>query len=87
MLISRGAIELGGLESVSGESDRDSVSIPVDAGRCSVVIHLIKWKAEPGALAAEWKPSENALPDFLVVFSGESSAASYRTNVAKFDRS
>jgi hypothetical protein len=86
LLGSRGTVELGGLESIGGGPDRNVIRIPVEAGRYSVVVHLIDWKAESGALTADGRPSENALPDFLVIFGGESESASYRINVATFDR-
>jgi hypothetical protein len=86
LLDSRGSIALGGLESVGGAVRHDALDIPVEAGRYSVTVHLIDWKAEPGSLAADGSPSASALPDFLAVFRAGSETLEYRTKVSTFDR-
>jgi hypothetical protein len=86
LLISHGEIALGGLESVGGAMGQDEINIPVAAGRYSVIVHLVNWKAEPGAVTAEGTPSGIALPDFLVEVLDELKPIDYRTNVNTFDR-
>ena len=86
LLNSRGTVALGGLEAVGGAMREDAIEIPVEPGRYSVVVHLIDWKAEPGALTIEGRPSENALPDFLVEINEVFTRIEYRINVNTFDR-
>jgi hypothetical protein len=87
LLISHGMLELGGLESVGNYSGAEKIEIPLTAGRYSVIIHLIDWKAEPGAADSTGKPTANALPDFVIVFSDAQSVdAAYRSKVDTFER-
>jgi hypothetical protein len=86
LLDSHGTISLGGLESVGGSLRQDSIKVPIESGRYSVSVHLVDWKAEPGAFASTGKPSRNALPDFIVEVNDELVVAGYRTAVNTFDR-
>jgi hypothetical protein len=86
LLISRGRVLLGGIEAVGHYSGAPSVPIDVPPGRYSVRIHLIHWKAEPGATRPDGRPTESALPDFVVQISAESGGGPFRTNTVTFDR-
>ncbi|NDZ77157.1 hypothetical protein G3I19_01180 [Streptomyces sp. SID10853] len=87
LLVSKGKIELGGLEAVGSYTRAHRVEIPLDPGRYSVLVHLIDWKAEPGMLEANGKPSAGALPDFVVEIADEiAPSAGHRTEVMTFDR-
>lgn len=85
LLVSRGAVRLGGLENV-GNYVGGGVEIPLPAGRYSVVVHLIDWEAEPGALSDDGEPTDSVLPDFVVEIAEEPDPApSYRVEVVTFD--
>lgn len=86
LLDSHGSVALGGLESVGGALRQDSIVFPVEAGRYSVTVHLLDWKAEPGSLTPDGDPSPSALPDFLAVFSTTPGNGEHRTRVNTFDR-
>lgn len=87
LLVSKGTVHLGGLENV-GPYVGGAHAIRLSAGRYSVRIHLIDWKAEPGAATKDGEPTEEALPDFVVEASPESSSPpSYRTAVETFEPS
>ncbi|MEV4640470.1 hypothetical protein AB0J80_24315 [Actinoplanes sp. NPDC049548] len=82
LLVSRGAVALGGLEDVG---DDPPTMLPLEAGRYAVTVHLIEWDAEPGALGPEGNPTERALSDFVVEV-GAAGDGPYRTRVETFDR-
>jgi hypothetical protein len=86
VLVSKGRVLLGGIEEVGNYTGAPSVPIDLPSGRYSVRIHLIDWKAEPGAAQPDGTPNESALPDFIVQVSPESGAGPFRTNVVTFDR-
>lgn len=86
LLISNGRVLLGGIEAVGHYSGTPSVPIDLPPGRYSVRIHLIDWKAEPEAARPDERPSESALPDFVVQISPESGSGPFRTSVVTFDR-
>ncbi|GGU73261.1 hypothetical protein [Lentzea flava] len=65
LLISRGSVALGGLEDV-GPYAGGADEIALGVGRYMVIVHLIDWKAEPGSMDGEGRPTAAALPDFLV---------------------
>jgi hypothetical protein len=86
LLVSYGMLELSGLEAVGSYSSGSKTQIPLVAGRYSVVIHLIDWKAEPGAVKSDGKAIAGALPDFVVeLSSAQVSALKYRTQVQTFE--
>jgi hypothetical protein len=86
LLIAKGQTALGGLEAVGRYTGIEPVALPTDAGRYSVTIHLIDWKAEPGAADPNGKPMANALSDFIVEIEPESGSEEYRLALATFDR-
>jgi hypothetical protein len=87
LLKSLGELELGGLESVGSYSGAPKIRIALAEGLYSVVFHLVDWKAEPGGADAAGKPTDNALPDFVVEISRELPPGSeYRTKVETFER-
>jgi len=87
-LVSDGELELGGLESVGTYSGAPKVNIPLAKGNYSVVVHLVDWKAEPGAADSNGKPSADALPDFVIeVSEALPIGTSYRSKVQTFERS
>lgn len=87
LLVSDGAVELGGLEAVGSYSGADKVEIPLESGRYAVVVHLVDWQAESGALDENGKPSLNAFPDFIVeIFDELPGGGTYRTKMETFER-
>jgi hypothetical protein len=87
LLVSHGMLELGGLESVGNYSGAAKSGIPLTAGRYEVIIHLIDWKAEPGAADSSGKSAANALPDFVVeISSAQQADIPYRSDVQTFER-
>ncbi|NNU26934.1 hypothetical protein [Isoptericola sediminis] len=66
LLVSDGMVALGGLEAVGEDFGAPMPEIPLDSGRYAVQIHLIDWKAEPGATDADGMPTTNALADFVI---------------------
>jgi hypothetical protein len=87
LLVSEGSLELGGLEAVGGYSGADKIQVPLDAGRYSVIVHLIEWEAEPGSRDESGKPSASALPDFIVeIFEEPPGGLIYRSKVETFER-
>jgi hypothetical protein len=87
LLISEGSLELGGLEAVGSYSGAEKIQVPLDAGRYSVVVHLIDWEAEPGGRDERGDPSASALPDFIVeIFEERPGELKYRSKVETFER-
>lgn len=86
LLVSEGTLALGGLENV-GSYVGGATMLPMPAARYAVTVHLIDWKAEPGAVTADGQPAESALPDFLVTLAAETVPTTYRSSVQTFDRS
>jgi len=87
LIVSRGAVYLGGLEEAGDLPGRDANRIDLPDGRYSAVVHLIDWKAEPDSIGGDGRPREGALPDFVVEISpDEEGRKVYRTKSATFDR-
>ncbi|MGC4779925.1 hypothetical protein [Micromonospora chalcea] len=87
LLIAKGQTALGGLEAVGQYSGIDPVVLPTEPGRYAVTVHLIDWKAEPGAAGSNGRPAANALPDFIIEVRPESGSEVYRSILATFERS
>ena len=85
MLISRGWFVLGGLEDVGDADFTSGNQVPLVPGRYAVTIHLIDWKADPASVDEVGKPTESALPDFVITL-GIDSGGPYRTKVQTFER-
>ncbi|MFI6101090.1 hypothetical protein ACIA8G_36565 [Lentzea sp. NPDC051213] len=85
LLKSDGLLELGGLEGVGSYAGADTVAIPLDAGEYGVVVHLIDWRAENGAVGPDGEPTAEALPDFVVEVC-PAAGGQYRLDVHTFDR-
>ncbi|TLQ47251.1 hypothetical protein [Streptomyces marianii] len=87
LLVSDGALELGGLEAVGSYAGAEKVEIPLDSGRYAVVVHLVDWQAEPGSRGGDGNPSADALPDFILeIFADVHGELKYRTKVETFDQ-
>ncbi|WP_406172752.1 hypothetical protein [Streptomyces sp. NBC_00996] len=88
LLVSDGLVGLGGLEAVGEYTGADRLRIPLDPGRYEVQVHLIDWKAEPGALAADGRPTKDALGDFVVEICREApeTGLGYRQSLETFTR-
>ncbi|MEV0897243.1 hypothetical protein [Actinoplanes sp. NPDC049802] len=84
LVVSKGRLELGGLEDVGETSPKDNV-IPVGEGRFQVEAHLIDWKADPGSVDPSGKPAAAALPDFVVLIRPDAGGP-YRTEISSFGR-
>jgi hypothetical protein len=86
LLVSDGLIVMGGLEEVGADGIPAHRLIDLEPGRYSAVVHLIDWKAAPGATGPDGRPSPDALPDFVVLLSSERNRArAYRRSVMTFD--
>ncbi|MGW4948033.1 hypothetical protein ACWEOZ_41315 [Actinoplanes sp. NPDC004185] len=86
LLTTTGDALISGLEHVGAEED-DGLRVPLRAGRWSVTIALIDWKAEPGQVDGAGRPAPTALPDFVILVDPEDGAGrGYRTQVRTFDR-
>jgi hypothetical protein len=87
LLLSNGAIVMGGIEDVGEKGIPEGRRIALAPGRYSVVVHLIDWKAAPNAIGPDGRPSASALPDFVVLAAEESTgSARYRQSVDTFER-
>ncbi|WP_328876325.1 hypothetical protein OHT76_43280 [Streptomyces sp. NBC_00287] len=84
LLVSDGIVGLGGLEAVGEYTGADRLEIPLEAGRYAVQVHLIDWKAEPGSLGADGKPTDGALGDFIIEVTSEIAGAEYRRSLQTF---
>lgn len=87
LLVSDGALELGGLEAVGNYSGAEKEQLPLDSGKYAAVVHLVDWQEEPGSQTADGEPTEDALPDFIVEVFGPKDGQAFRTKVETFDRS
>ncbi|MFE5819191.1 hypothetical protein ACFQ6S_37980 [Streptomyces sp. NPDC056479] len=86
LLVSDGALELGGLEAVGNYSGAEKVELSLDSGRYAAVVHLVDWQAEPGSQTEDGEPSVDALPDFVVEVFIPRDGLEFRTKVETFDR-
>jgi hypothetical protein len=86
LLVSGGLLEVGGLEAVGGYGGAPAARLDLAPGRYAVVVHLVDWEAEDGAVAADGSPKEGALPDFVVEIGPELPPGTvYRHSVETFD--
>lgn len=85
LLVSDGAVELGGIEAAGGGSIDERNVFKLAAGRYRVVTHLVDWEAEPGSQLPDGSPADSALPDFIVEILPGGSGEDFRTSVATFD--
>ncbi len=88
LLVSDGLVGLGGLEAVGEYTGADRLQVSLEPGRYEVQVHLIDWKAEPGAADADGKPTKDALGDFVIEISQQGSETSrqYRRSLETFSR-
>lgn len=85
VLGSDGRACLTGIEDVRSDPGSNSLSFALPSGRWSVTVHLIAWDDEPGARDATGEPGPNALPDFVLLLTPETSPpVPYRTEVETF---
>ncbi|MGW6904842.1 hypothetical protein [Streptomyces sp. NPDC054940] len=86
LLVSDGALELGGLEAVGNYSGVEKQQLPLDSGKYAAVVHLVDWQAEPGSQTDDGEPSADALPDFIVEVFDPKDGEQFRTKVETFDQ-
>jgi hypothetical protein len=89
LYLSCGDARLTGLEHICADPDPSAPTLTIPAGPHAVTIHVIDWRAEPGALDDRGEPTSGALPDFVVLITPEDATGSgnrYRTRVETFDR-
>jgi hypothetical protein len=87
LYLSDGELCLSGLEDIDRNPDPTSV-MAISPGRYQVTIHMFDWDMEPGAKDEAGRPTDQALPDFLVLVSPEPvPAPAYRAELETFDRS
>jgi hypothetical protein len=86
LFISSGSFSVGGIEDICDVDRAAENTCELAAGRYSVVVNLLDWKA--GSVGSDGRPLPSALPDFLVLVRPEGPAMSeYRTAVDTFARS
>lgn len=85
LLVTTGPAALGALEAVGGNATQPAVPLPLPSGRHTVRVHLIDWRAEPGAVRQDGTQSPTALPDVVVEISEEPADGVYRSAVRTFD--
>lgn len=90
LYVSDGELCVSGLEHVSADPDDrlgTTTRIALPSGRYQVTVHMLDWDKEPGARDSAGKPTAQALPDFVVLVSPESTPRpSYRMRLETFDR-
>ena len=87
LLKTNGKIALSGMETVGKSPIHNIKTFDVAAGEYVVQIHLIAWDQEPGSKGPDGKPTDNALPDFIVFISpNEGTIKSFRQDVETFSR-
>lgn len=85
LLNTDGKISLSGMEAVGKEPAYNVKHFNVDPGEYVIQVHLISWDQEPGSKGSDGKPTENALPDFIVfVFPNDGTVKSFRQEVETF---
>ena len=86
LFVSAGEVYVSGIEHIGMPLDDRVIRIHLPAGRYQATIHLLDWKAEPGAQSEDGTPTANALSDFLIIINPEKMfEASYRMEVQTFD--
>ena len=83
LLVSDGWFALGGLEDVGDAEFASANKNALAVGRYSVTVHLIDWEMDPASVDSSGRPTENALPDFVVVI-GTAIDGAFRTRVRTF---
>ena len=87
LLRTDGKIALSGMETVGKEPTNNIKIFNVEPGEYIVKVHLVSWDNEPGSKGPDGKPTENALPDFIVfILSNDGIIKSYRQEVETFRR-
>jgi hypothetical protein len=88
LLISDGLVALAGIEAIGEYGGAERLEIPLAPGRYAVQVHLIDWKAEPGAVGTDGKPTKDSLGDFVIEICRESPEGDgdYRSSVETFTR-
>jgi hypothetical protein len=87
LLKSKGKIALSGIETVGKAPTENIKLIDLDPGDYVVQIHLIAWDDEPGSKGVDGKPTDKALPDFIVCITpSEGTIQSFRTDIETFRR-
>jgi hypothetical protein len=84
LVVSGGEACLSGIEAV-GDPASAALRIPLADGRYTVRSTILAWNEEPGALAADGRPTASALSDFVVQIAPELGDEKYRTKEVTFD--
>jgi hypothetical protein len=85
LLVSDGVAYLTGIEYVIAGPVETGLTVPLPAGRWSVVVSLIAWEDEPGARNASGEPGPQALSDFVLLIAPEGEGPqSYRQSIETF---
>jgi hypothetical protein len=82
LLVSHGAVALTGIEDVRG--DGSSAQVALAEGQWAATVHLLAWDDEPG-MKVDGQPSQEALPDFLVLLNPAEGSQRFRSGVTTFD--
>jgi hypothetical protein len=85
LFISSGKAWINGIERVGGPDEDDGFEVVVPPGRWMVTVSILDWNLEPGSVSPTGRPTEDALPDFVVLLSPDSGGP-YRTKLVTFDR-
>jgi hypothetical protein len=85
LFLSKGWFVFGGLEDVGDREFTSAKKISLAAGRYAAAVHLIDWKMDPASVDATGRPTESALPDFVVII-GSASDGPFRVKTRTFER-
>jgi hypothetical protein len=82
--VSGGEVCLSGIEGI-GDRDNAALRLPLPVGRYAVVVTLVAWDDEPASRDPDGRPTDDALPDFVVRVAPEKGDETYRVQGQTFD--
>ncbi|MBN2652577.1 MAG: hypothetical protein JXR63_09345 [Spirochaetales bacterium] len=87
-LISTGKVCLSPLETVGKEISDRLYQFSLPSGTYKVIVNMIEWGEEPGALDEKGRPTPAALPDFIIFIEKitNSQNENFSTSVETFER-
>jgi hypothetical protein len=84
LAVTGGALCLSGIEGV-GDIDRAPLRVTLVDGCYAVRATIVAWDEEPGGRGPDGKPTESALPDFVLQITPEAGTEHYRALEVTFD--
>lgn len=82
--VSGGEVCLSGVEGI-GDRDNAALRLQLPNGRYAVVVTLVAWDDEPASRGPDGRPTDDALPDFVVRVVAERGDETYRLLGQTFD--